>query len=48
MRLDDKKASRIVTYINGLNFEDHSNYKELMNEAIDLAVKMRDTFKKYI
>lgn len=47
-RLNNSKASRIVTFIKGLNFDDHSNYNELMNKTIDLAVLMRDTFKKYI
>ena len=47
-RLDGKKASRIKYRIEGLNFDDHSNYNELMNQTIDAAVKMRDTFKKYM
>ena len=47
-RLNNSKASRIVTYIKGLNFDDHSNYNELINKTTDLAVLMRDTFKKYI
>ena len=47
-RLNNSKASRIVTFIKGLNFDDHSNYNELMNKTIDLAVLMRNTFKKYI
>jgi hypothetical protein len=47
-RSDNSKASRIVYRIKGLNFDDHSNYNELMNKTIDLAVLMRDTFKKYI
>lgn len=47
-RLNNSKASRIVTFIKGLNFDAHSNYNELMNKTIDLAVLMRDTFKKYI
>ena len=47
-RLNNSKASRIVTFIKGLNFDDHSNYNELINKTIDLAVLMRDTFKKYI
>lgn len=47
-RLNNSKASRIVTYIKGLNFDDHSNYNELINKTIDLSVLMRDTFKKYI
>ena len=47
-KLEGKKASRIKYNIDGLNFDDHSNYPELMNEAIDAAVAMRDTFKNYI
>lgn len=47
-RLNNSKASRIVTFIKGLNFDYHSNYNELINKTIDLAVLMRDTFKKYI
>lgn len=47
-RLNNSKASRIVTFIKGLNFDDHSNYNELINKTIDLAILMRDTFKKYI
>lgn len=47
-RLDGKKASRIKYYIKGLNFDDHSNYDALMNQAIDAAVKMRDVFKQHI
>lgn len=47
-RLDGKKASRIIYSIPGLDFDDHSNYEELMNTAIDNAVKMRDTFKKRV
>lgn len=47
-RLNESKASRIMYKIKGLNFDDHSNYNELMNKTIDLAVLMRDTFKKYI
>ncbi len=47
-RLDTKKAARIKYYINGLNFENQSNYSELMNKTIDIAVQFRDVFKKYI
>ena len=47
-RLDNSKASRIVYHIKRLNFDDHSNYDELINKTIDLAVLMRNTFKKYI
>ena len=47
-RLDNRSASRIKYYIKGLNFDNHSNYDELIDKAINSAVKMRDTFKKYI
>ena len=47
-RLDDKKASRIIYYILGLDFNNHKNYNELIDEVIDKAVKIRTVFKKYI
>ena len=47
-RLDGKKASRIKYYIKGLDFDNHSNYNNLMNKVIDVAVNMRDIFKLYI
>ena len=39
-RLDGKKASRIMYRIPGLDFDNHSNYDELMNEIIDKAVAL--------
>ena len=47
-RLDDKKASRIMYRIPGLNFDDHSNYDQLMNEMIDKAVLFAKVFKKRV
>ena len=47
-RLDEKKASLICTYIQGLDFKSQENYPELMNESIDLVVKLREVFSKYI
>ncbi len=47
-RLNTKKASRIKSYIEGLDFEKQDNYDELMNLAIDRAVRMRDVFKQYM
>lgn len=47
-RLDGKKAARIKSKIPGLNFDDKSNYPELMDKAIDRAVLIRDVFKLYI
>lgn len=48
MRLDNAKASRILYRIPGLNFDDHSNYNMLIDDAIDRAVRIRDTFKGYL
>ena len=47
-RQDNNKDSRIKYTIEGLNFDDHSNYEALMNASIDAAVKMRDVFKQYL
>ena len=47
-RLDEKKASRIKYYIYGLDFDDHSNYNDLMNSIIEKAVIIRKVLKKYI
>ena len=44
-RLDTAKASRILYRINGLNFDDHSNYDALIDEAIDKVIKMKTVFK---
>lgn len=44
-RLDTAKASRILYRINGLNFDDHSNYDALIDEAIDKVIKMKSVFK---
>lgn len=47
-RLEGKKACRVRYVIEGLNFDDHSNYPELINQVIDVAVAMRRVFKKYL
>ena len=47
-RLNNSKFSRIVTFIKDLNFDDHGNYNELMNQIIDLVVLIRDTFIRNI
>lgn len=45
---DTKKASRILYSIPGLNFDNHSNYQQLMNEIIDKVMQMKKVFSKYI
>ena len=47
-RLDDKKASRVLYKMPGLNFDDHSNYHELMEEIITKILAMRTVFKDYL
>lgn len=47
-RLDNRKASRIKSYIPGLNFNKKDNYKELMLKVIDRVQIIRDVFKGYI
>lgn len=47
-RLDGKKASRIKHDVLGLDFSNHSNYPQLMDECIEKILKMRDVFKKYL
>lgn len=48
LKLDNKKASRILYKIPGLNFDNHSNYDDLMNQAIDGVMKVRPVFMKYL
>lgn len=47
-RMDNKKASYICTYIGGLDFDNQSNYEELMNAIIDKVVEFKKVFKDYI
>lgn len=47
-RLDSKKASRIKHYIHGLDFENHSNYDQLMNEVIDKIIRMKTVLRRYL
>ncbi len=47
-RLDNKKASSICTYISGLDFDDHSNYSELINTSINLVLSLRKSFVPFI
>lgn len=44
-RLDNKKASRIIYYISGLDFDNHENYNELINVVIDRVIDIRNAFK---
>ena len=47
-RLNGKKASLIYTTINGLNFDDKSNYNFLMQETIKKVVDFKKRFKPYL
>lgn len=48
LRLDNKKASRILTYIDGLDFNNHDNYPQLIDETIEKVIKMRRAFAPYV
>ena len=47
-RLDNSKASRIIYQIRGLNFDNHGNYNNLINQTIDIVVLMKNVFKKFM
>lgn len=47
-RLDNKKASYICTYIKGLDFKKQDNYPMLMEQVVDLVLKMRNVFPKFM
>lgn len=41
-------VSRVKYKLPGLDYDNHSNYDELINKSIDIAAKMQKVFKKYI
>ena len=47
-RLDDKKASLVCTYIQGLDFDNQENYPELMDKIIEYVMAFKKTFGKRI
>ena len=47
-RLDNKNASYICTYIKGLDFKKQDNYPMLMEQIVDLVLKMRNVFPKFM
>ena len=47
-RLDNKKAAYICTYIKGLDFKKQDNYPTLMEQIVDLVLKMRNVFPKFM
>lgn len=47
-RLDNKKASRIVHKISGLDFDNHSNYNQLMNDIIAKVLLAKPVFSRYL
>lgn len=47
-RMDTKKSSKAVHYINGLDFNNKANYPSLMQEIIEKTSCLRATFSRYI
>lgn len=47
-RIDGKDAARISIYIEGLDFENKSNYRALIDKVIDSVIMFRKIFPKYI
>ncbi|MFC5631730.1 MULTISPECIES: DUF4268 domain-containing protein [Streptococcus] len=47
-RLDNQKASRIIHYISGLDFNNQTNYPQLIEEVIDKVVRMKEIIKEYL
>ena len=47
-RLDEKKASRIYTYIDGLDFNNTSNYNDLMKKTVEVVLLLKKTFSQYV
>lgn len=47
-KLENKKASTICTYIPKLNFNDQSNYSDLMNKTIDLVIAIREAITPFL
>lgn len=41
-------VSRVKYKLPGLDYDNHSNYDELINKSIDIAANMQKVFKKYI
>lgn len=47
-RIDNKKASRICTYIDGFSFSKPSEFENISHKMIDRLVKFRTVFQDYI
>lgn len=47
-RLNEKKASTICTYIDGLDFSNKTNYPFLMSKIIDVVLLFKETFTPYL
>ena len=47
-KMEGFKTSMISKYIDGLDFDDHSNYDKLINDTIDTVISFEKVFKKYL
>lgn len=46
--IEGKKGARISMKLEGLNFDDHSNYPQLMNDGLDMLIKFKKAFKPFL
>lgn len=48
VREASEDVSRINCRVKGLNFDDHSNYDELITKVINIVIKMKESFLRYL
>ena len=46
--IDSLKQSEIIYEILGLNFDDDSNYDDLMHDTLENLVRLKDIYIKYL
>ena len=46
--IDSLKQSEVILEIPGLNFDDDSNYDDLMHDTLENIVRLKDIYIKYL
>ena len=46
--IDNLKQSEIIFEIPGLNFDDDSNYEDLMHDTLEKLISLKDIYIKYL